>query len=151
MVLQILDMSSIDKCEFLVNSSFDERLGELKEDIEKLEAKMQKEHSRVFDDLGLESVKLDCVSHLGYHFRLTLKDEACLRKSKKYKTIDTLKGGVRFTNDALESLNIDFMNARDEYEKQQKSIVGTSTYEGCGIAWSIAEYLTGLGFIHNLL
>lgn len=123
MVMQILDFESIDKGEFLVKSSFDEQLVELKNDIDKLEAKMQRERSKVSDDLGIDSVKLDCVSHLGYHFRVTLRDESSMRKSKKYRIIDALKGGVRFTNDTLESLNADFINARDEYEKQQESIV----------------------------
>lgn len=123
MVIEILDMDSIDKGEFLVKSSFDDRLGELKADIDKLEAKMKREHSKVIDDLGIDSVKLDCVSHLGYHFRVTRNDEGSMRKSKKYTVIDTLKGGVRFKNDTLESLNSDFMSARDEYEQQQQSIV----------------------------
>lgn len=123
MVVQILDMESIEKGEFLVKSTFDEQLGELKSDIDKLEAKMHKVHSKAIADLGLESVKLDCVSHLGYHFRVTLRDEACLRKNKNYRIIDALKGGARFTNDALESLNIDFMKARDDYEEQQQTIV----------------------------
>lgn len=123
MAEQILDFESLNKGEFLVKSSFDEQLVELKNDIDELEKKMKREHSKVVDDLGLDSVKLDCVSHLGYHFRVTLRDESTLRKSKKYRTIDTLKGGVRFTNDTLESLNMDFLNARDEYEKQQQSIV----------------------------
>lgn len=116
-------MESIDKGEYLVKSDFDERLGELKQDIDKLEGKMKREQAKVIDDLGIDSVKLDCVSHLGYHFRVTRTDEGAMRKSKKYDVIDTLKGGVRFTNDALQSLNTDFMAARDEYEDHQQSIV----------------------------
>lgn len=123
MVVEIIDMDAIDKGEFLVKSSFDDTLGELKKDIDKFEAKMKREHSNVMTDLSLDSVKLDYVSHLGYHFRLTLRDESNLRKSKKYKIIDALKGGVRFTNDALQRLNDDFMEARDKYEEQQQSIV----------------------------
>lgn len=122
MVLQILDIESIERGEFLVQSNFDEELEKLKGDMDKLEAKMRKEHSKVNNDLGQE-VKLEFVSHLGYHFRVTLRDEAVLRKNKKYNIIDALKGGVRFKNDALESLNADFISARDEYEQQQKSIV----------------------------
>lgn len=123
MVVEILDMDSIDKGEFLVKSSFNEKLGELKADIDKLEAIMKREHSKVMADLGLDSVKLDCVSHLGYHFRVTMRDESTLRKSKNYKIIDALKGGARFTNDALEDLNLKFIAARDEYEEEQQTIV----------------------------
>lgn len=123
MVVEIIDMDSIDKGEFLVKSSFDDHLTELKADIDKFEAKMKREHSRVMEDLNLDSVKLDCVSHLGYYFRVTLRDESHLRKSKKYKIIDALKGGARFTNDTLESLNLEFITKRDEYGEAQQSIV----------------------------
>lgn len=123
MVEQIIDVSAIEKGEFLVRPSFDDQLQKLKDTMDEFEGKMKKIHSKAIDDLELDAVKLEYVSHLGYHFRVTLKDEACLRKNKKYKTIDTLKGGVRFTNDALEDLNTDFMRAQNDYEEQQQSIV----------------------------
>lgn len=123
MVEQIIDVEAIEKGEFLVRPSFDEQLQELKDTMDKFESNMAKLHSKTIDDLGNESVKLEYVSHIGYHFRLTLKDESCLRGNKKYRQIDTVKGGVRFTNDALESLNNEFLESKEQYEEQQQSIV----------------------------
>lgn len=123
MVEQIIDIDGIEKGEFLVRSSFDDQLKELRNTMDQFESKMDKIHSKAINDLGIDGLKLEYVSHLGYHFRITLKDESGLRGNKKYKTIDTLKGGVRFTNDALESLNEDFLGAKEDYEKQQQSIV----------------------------
>ncbi|XP_031627538.1 DNA mismatch repair protein spellchecker 1 [Contarinia nasturtii] len=123
MVEQIIDRDEVEKGEFMVRPSFDEELGELKKTMDEFESKIAKVRSKAVDDLNNDSVKLEYVSHLGYHFRLTLKEESALRNNKKYRTIDTLKGGIRFTNDALEKLNKDFMEARVQYETQQQSIV----------------------------
>lgn len=123
MVEQIIDVDAIEKGEFLVRPSFDDKLQELKDTMDQFESKMDKIHSKAIDELGLDAVKLEYVSHLGYHFRVTLSNESCLRGNKKYKTIDTLKGGVRFTNDQLEDLNNDFLRAKDDYEETQQSIV----------------------------
>lgn len=123
MVEQIIDVKAIERGEFLVCSSFDDKLKSLKESMDSFETKMEKIHSRVIKDLGNEAVKLEYVSHLGYHFRVTLKDEEGLRANKKYKKIDALKSGCRFTNDELENLNEDFLQSKQEYEEQQESIV----------------------------
>lgn len=123
MVEQIIDVKAIEKGEFLVEPSFDENLKALKKTMDNFETDMDKLHNKAMSDLGTDSVKLEYVSHLGYHFRLTLKDESCLRGNKNYKTLDALKGGVRFTNDRLERLNSEFLETKEEYEEQQKSIV----------------------------
>lgn len=124
MVEQIIDIDAIEKGEFLVRSSFDDQLGELKSTMDSYESKMKRLLSEASNDLDLDSVKLEYVSHLGYHFRITLRDESALRKKTyKYRILDTVKGGARFTNNALEGLNQKFSEARDEYEEQQQSIV----------------------------
>lgn len=123
MVESIIDVKALEKGEFLVRSSFDDGLKELKETMDNVESKMQTLHNKAMTDLENDSVKLDYVSHLGYHFRITKKDESCLRKNKDYETIDTVNAGVRFTNDRLKSLNSDFLRAKVDYEEQQESIV----------------------------
>lgn len=123
MVEQIIDVEAIEKGEYLVRPSFDEGLQALKTTMDEFETKMKKVHTKAISDLGCDSVKLEYVSHLGYHFRVTLKDEGCLRGNKKYRNIDALKGGVRFTTDALEHLNEEFIDAKNQYEMQQQTIV----------------------------
>lgn len=126
MVEQILDMDEIDKGEYLIKPSFDEELAEFKDKMDGIEEKMNKLLSKSAKDLGLDegtSIKLDYVSHIGYHFRISLKDDGVLRKNNKYKTIDAIKGGIRFTNDRLSDLNTDFIEAKSAYEEHQKGIV----------------------------
>lgn len=123
MVESIIDVDAIERGEFLVKASFDENLTGLKETMDTFESKMAKLRTKASEDLGIDGVKLEYVSHLGWHFRVTMKDETALRNSKKYKTIDALKGGVRFTNDALEKLNSEFLEAKEGYEEQQQEIV----------------------------
>lgn len=123
MVEQIIDIDAIQKGEFLVSSTFDDQLGELKSTMDTFESKMRKLLSKASDDLSLDSVKLEYVSHLGHHFRITLRDESILRKNNKYRILDAVKGGVRFTTEALDNLNQEFLHAREQYEEQQQSIV----------------------------
>lgn len=123
MVEQTIDVDGIEKGEFLIKASFDERLQEMREMMDSVEAKIARQQAKASNDLGLDSVKLEYVSHLGHHLRIPLKDDASLRKNKKYRTLDAIKGGVRFTTDTLSDLNDEFLRAKDEYEEQQKSIV----------------------------
>lgn len=126
MVEQVLDTDNIEKGEFLVKASFDDQLQEMKETMDAIEHKIHKQLSSAADSLNLEartSIKLEYVSHHGYHFRMALKDDAVLRKNNKFRTLDAIKGGVRFTSDKLSDLNEDFLRARENYEEQQKTIV----------------------------
>lgn len=123
MVNQIMDIDAVEKGEFLVKASFDDDLKEMQTKMETIEASMKKLVKKAENDLNLDTVKLDYVSHHGHHFRIALRDDGCLRKNNKYHILDAIKGGVRFTSDKLSALNDDFLHARDEYEQQQKSIV----------------------------
>lgn len=123
MVERILDIDAIKMGEFRIHASFDKELGELKETMDTFETKMEKLLAKAKNDLNFDNVKLEYVSHLGYHFRITLKDEGNLRKNNKYQILDTVKGGVRFTTDALDNLNQEYLSAQERYDEQQQSIV----------------------------
>ncbi|XP_039452393.1 DNA mismatch repair protein spellchecker 1 [Culex pipiens pallens] len=126
MVEQILDLTAIERGEYLVKPTFDDQLKEFKQQMDEVESKMKRLLTKVADDLGLDagsSIKLDFVGHHGFHFRISLKDETLIRKSTKFRVLDAVKGGARFTNDKLTDLNGDFASAKESYEAQQKSIV----------------------------
>lgn len=126
MVEQVLDMQGIEKGEYFIKSSFDDQLQEMKSRMDSLEEKMNVQLRKASDDLNLDrgsSIKLDYVSHIGFHFRVSLRDEAALRKSNKYRILHTIKGSARFTNDKLGDLNEKFTETKEAYEKQQESIV----------------------------
>lgn len=90
------------------------------------EEKMQKLLGKVANELGFENakkIKLECNDQHGYYFRVTLTEEQALRQNKKYRIIDAVKGGVRFTNDKLETLNEVYKRVKYNYEQQQRSLV----------------------------
>lgn len=137
MVEQVLDLESIEKGEYLIKADFDEKLGSIKEKMDSIEEKMKQELKTCASMAGLQegpSFKLDFVSHLGFHFRSTKKEEEKLRKHKIFKTIDTARGGLRFTTEKLESLNDKFSKLREDYEDQQREIVQDITRVASGYA-----------------
>lgn len=123
MVEEMIDKDALENDEYLIEASKDEGLEELKNSLVDIESKIKKVHAKAVSDIGIDSLKLEYVSHLGYHFRLTLKDEANMRGNKNYQVIDALKGGVRFTNKALTSLNEEYLETKEKYEQQQEKIV----------------------------
>lgn len=126
MVEQVVDFDGIENGEYLVKASFDEQLLEMKNRMTRLHEKMERLQAKVSEDLDLDRgqlVRLENVSHLGYHFRITLKDDSVLRKAKNYRITDVVKSGVRFTSDKLSEYSQEFIEIREQYEQQQKSIV----------------------------
>ena len=126
MVDEVLDLKSVEKGEYLIKSSFDAKLKSVKEEMDLIELKMRKEMKKCGQIAGLEeggTFKLDYVSHIGFHFRTTRKEEQKLRQHKIFKTIDTARGGIRFTTDTLTELNTDYATLKEDYEEQQKEIV----------------------------
>lgn len=123
MVELVIDKTNLKRGEFFVDPAFNDQLAEQKELMNTLEEKIRRQQSKVIAELGLDTVKLDYNSHLGYHLRLSLKEEATIRKRKEFQVLDAIKGGVRFTTERLSSLNDDFRQAKESYEEQQEAIV----------------------------
>ncbi|GAB0099393.1 DNA mismatch repair protein spellchecker 1 [Sergentomyia squamirostris] len=126
MVEKILDLEGLNRGEYLIKSSFDEELEEMKEKMDEVEEKITREFRKAAKDLNLDegtSIKLNVVSHIGYHFRISRDEDGVLKKNTKYRTIDAIKGGLRFTTEKLTDLNAEFTELRQNYEEQQKSIV----------------------------
>ncbi|KAM7353840.1 DNA mismatch repair protein spel1 [Cochliomyia hominivorax] len=126
MVEQVMDFDAIETGEYLVKASFDAELLEMKERMSKLLSKMEKLQEKAASELDLDknqNIKLLNASHIGYHLRITLRDDAVLRKNKKFQIIDVVKGGIRFTTEKLSEINDEFCSLRSRYEEQQKNIV----------------------------
>ncbi|CRK92120.1 CLUMA_CG005717, isoform A [Clunio marinus] len=147
MVEEVLDLLAIERGEYLIKASFDEKLNDIKENMNSIESKIRKETRRCSQILGLEegsSFKLDYVSHIGFHFRTTRKEDQKLRQQKMFKIIDTARGGIRFTTSTLENFNSDFSELKESYEEQQKDIVQEIVRVASG-------YSTPLMNLNNLL
>lgn len=133
MVHQILDMDGVDEGRFSIKAEFDAGLKGMKDKMDTIENKMRRLLSKAMDDLDLpDQIKLDYVSHIGYHFRITLANEKSLRKQSQYKIIDVVKGGVRFNTTRLSELNSEYCELKEQYEEQQKTIVSEVTRIAAG-------------------
>ncbi|XP_053396445.1 DNA mismatch repair protein Msh2-like [Mercenaria mercenaria] len=147
MVEATMDLDQVENHDFVIKADFDEGLTALKEKIDGLEDSIKGQMNKVARDLGLEPnkvLKLESNSQLGYFFRVTLKEEKALRNNKNYITIDTKTNGVRFHNKAVRELNNDYLEAKEEYGEQQKSVVN----EVIGIA---AGYVEPMLIINDIL
>ncbi|KAJ8942686.1 hypothetical protein NQ314_010010, partial [Rhamnusium bicolor] len=140
MIEQTLDLDLVDRGEFLVKCSFDDDLngrlsmhrfyryiqGYYTLRKKELVKKIQKLLRHAAEDLDFEegkTIKLECNDQHGYFFRVTLKEEQALRKSKNYKILDAIRGGVRFTNSKLTDLNKDYESIKEEYMERQKTVL----------------------------
>lgn len=142
MVEQVMDFDAIANGEYLVKASFDAELNEMKERMTRLFAKMERLQEKASQELDLDRnqvVKLLNHTSIGYHFRITLRDDTVLRKNKHFKIIDVVKGGVRFTNDKLTEYNEEFCSLRASYEETQKSIVEEIIKVAIGYAAALAS------------
>lgn len=125
LIEETIDTESADKDQFFVKPTYDEDLKDLFRQKKKFEENLQHCHSSVSNQLGFDQkqVKLEHVDHLGYIFRVTMKEEADLRSKKDIIIIDALKSGVRFRNSKLEEINNLYSEFKEQYEKKQLKIV----------------------------
>ncbi|XP_059484819.1 DNA mismatch repair protein Msh2 isoform X2 [Neocloeon triangulifer] len=126
MVEQTLDIDQAAQGEYMIRPEFDDNLKEIQSKRSDLREEMESalyEASRELDLEANKTLKLDQTPQLGFFFRLTLNNEKILRGSKKFTILDTNKGGIRFVNQKLRSLNDDFQAASEEYQQTQQEIV----------------------------
>ena len=145
MVETTVDLKKVEQGHFMIKPDFDEKLGELREQLDEVEEEIRGQESRAASQLGVERgkvLKLEHNAQYGHYFRVTLKEEKNVRGNKNYSIIEANKSGIKFRNGKLEQLNETFADLtsrlvqvvnhyqqikqkHDEhrYEAQQKSIV----------------------------
>ncbi|CAG9799133.1 unnamed protein product [Chironomus riparius] len=145
---EVIDAENLKKGDYLVRSSFDDDLNDIKQNMDSLEEKLAKETKSSAKLLGLDvGLKLDYISHLGFYLRTTKKEDKNVRKHSKFLVIDTARGGLRFTTDLIKGLNEEYSVLKASYEEQQKNIVG----EICRIVAGYSTPLMNLNHIIALL
>lgn len=150
MVESTLDLDKVREGRFLIKPDFDDALGELREELDQLETKIQTTFVNCGNELGLETgkvLKLEHSSIHGYYFRLTMKDEKSVRNDRSFTVIEANKSGIKFRNKKLESLNEDYSSVSDRYESQQSAIVA----EMLGIAAGYSDIMNQLGLLVSKL
>ncbi|KAJ1362949.1 hypothetical protein KIN20_022679 [Parelaphostrongylus tenuis] len=92
--------------DFRIRPDIDPELLRIDNDMHSLEEKAEKARANIAKRLDLESVKLESNPQHGFVYRVTLKDEKNIRKSKFITVVDANKGsGVRFKDSDLSEIN----------------------------------------------
>lgn len=118
-----IDFDALKNKEFVVKAEYDAELLEIRQKMNSIQKKILSTIDDTKDDLNAPTVKLECCKVIGYHYRLTRKEEKSLRHRKGYIIIDTKSSGVRFQSIPLKSLNEQYISYKKSYEEKQKEIV----------------------------
>lgn len=144
MIESTLDMDEIKNHLFLVKSTYKPELEELREKLNNVEEKIESLANKVSRDLGLSSLKLETNAQNGYYFRVSRKDDKAISSSKSYTVIETRKDGIKFQSEKLQELNERFIEIKNLYEQEQKSVVDELIQVSSG-------YLDPLQSLNNLV
>ncbi|KAL6046764.1 MutS-like protein [Balamuthia mandrillaris] len=126
MVEVMIDLTLIDNNEFKIKADYDTELLQMSRELNRQRKEMERERASVAEDLGLDlkDLHLQHSKALGHYFRVTLKNEKCLRKRAEFRRVDnTRKDGVKFRNATMHALNQNFHNTNNAYERRQAKIV----------------------------
>ena len=147
MIDETVDFDAYDEDKsYKVKASFDENLGELREQLDTIKDEIKSLPSKEARSLGIAetSLKLESApAQNGYYFRVTLKDEKHLRSNKKVTIIDSAKSGVKFRTPNLERLNSEYRDLERAYEAQQQSVID----EVVGVAHGYHGHVRDLGLV----
>ena len=126
MVETTVDLEALDNHEFIIKSEFDDGLRIIRKKLDKLRYDMDKEHSRVGDDLNQDTEKkLFLENHKvhGWCFRLTRTEAAAIRGKKQYQECSTQKNGVFFTTKHMTEMRREFDQLSENYNRTQSGLV----------------------------
>ncbi|XP_054723051.1 DNA mismatch repair protein Msh2-like, partial [Uloborus diversus] len=123
MIDSTLDFEAVKNKEFIVKAEYDAQLLELRKEMKEVEDSINSTLNDVVEDLDSPGIKLEYDNTVGYHYRLTRKQEKNLRHKKGYNIIDTKASGVRFQSSDLKSMNEQYMSQKKSYEEMQKAFV----------------------------
>jgi DNA mismatch repair protein MSH2 len=125
LVSSTVDLAAAARHEYLINPTFNEDLAALDQDKRKVFDKMEKTVRQVALDLEIDDkkVKLNHANNLGYHYRISRKDEKFLRANKSYTALETRKDGVRFTSPHMRGYAATYEELAGEYHAAQRVVV----------------------------
>jgi DNA mismatch repair protein MSH2 len=123
-----VDLDHLENGEYMISSSYDSALAELKEQQELLDSQIHDLHRQTAVDLDLavdKALKLDKGTQFGHVFRITKKEEPKIRKklNSQFIVLETRKDGVKFTNTKLKKLGDKYQQILEEYKSCQKQLV----------------------------
>lgn len=125
MVHQTIDLSAVERFEYLVNPEFSPELLECSKERNGLVREIDSLHEKVADDLGLDRAKVKRASSAvyGQHFRVPRQFEKKLRGNSDVKCLETRKDGVKFTTRAMKALSDAYETVNSSYQQAQQIVI----------------------------
>ena len=122
LIEETVDRESLENGDPLINSSYDEELTELADQMKSAMNKAEKVYSRIERELNLKNLKFENEPLIGFVARITLKQENAIRGKDAYRVVGTKKDGVRFTTIELDKYSKTYLDLRSSYEEIQAKI-----------------------------
>ncbi len=144
MVEQTIDLSELERHNYVIKPDYDPRLRKLTDQISAARDGLDEEHRDVANDLNLELDKklhLENSANYGYCFRLTKnvcesivflvypellnghQDARAISNKRKYIELGTVKSGVYFTTTKLKNSAMEYQEATEAYSRTQSGLV----------------------------
>ncbi|OQR68918.1 DNA mismatch repair protein Msh2-like, partial [Tropilaelaps mercedesae] len=157
MIEQVIDIERAETMrEYLVQSSFDEALKELHEQITTCEKNSQELWDAAAREMRAEKgrvLKLDHGLDGGFVFRVANKEEKRVRDNRSFDIVDVKKQGISFVNRELRELNEDYIRLKNDYRVMQQTLVGDIIEVSSGYAeplYHLAEVINQVDAIVGL-
>ena len=125
----VIDEERVEKNgEFWIKADYDDDLKELRNKLDEIEDKANEIYRQVDRELSRDlreqsAVKLEITAQ-GFAFRMTRKNEKCIRNNDKFFEVkhSTKKDGFRFQNKQIKKLSDEYIDARSQYERYQSEL-----------------------------
>lgn len=161
MVEAAIDMEAVAQNKFLVNSSFDDQLKDLKDEMDRAEESIAEHVAEVtkalrLTDKDVKTMEKDDQNHRGWVFRITKKNEKSIRGKSRYEVIQAAAGGVIFVTSEMRQYSASFSKAKAQYYESQQDLLGNIQNVACTYApvfelieETLAELDVLLSFAHS--
>eukprot|EP00474_Spongospora_subterranea_P001743 CRZ02201.1 hypothetical protein [Spongospora subterranea] len=159
LIEKTVDFEAIDRHEFIVRADFAAELMSMKKNKDVILSQIDELANKMDEELSMSGkLKLNYKDGLGYHLRVTRKEEKALRGHRKVICLETRKDGVRFTTTELKALNASYNEISSHYNKFQNTVVEkclsvVASYcpliDHCGRILSKVDVLSSFAFVAN--
>lgn len=122
-----IDLSALQRHEYLVNPNFDDRLKEIRSDLSRLEGEIDEQLEITREELDTPKVTIEDNKQYGRCFRVVRSSAGLLSGQKKYIELGLNKQGQYFTTRALRSLMDDYGQLKQQYDRAQSSLANEIT------------------------
>lgn len=122
-----IDLTALQRHEYLVNPNFDDQLKDIRSELTQLEGKIDEHLADAREDLDTPKVTIEDNKQYGRCFRVVRSSAGLLRGQKKYIELGLNKQGQYFTTRVLRELVDDYSQLKQQYDKTQSSLANEIT------------------------